>query len=550
MYEFGANAKKGMIVTVKRRNCNFTKIILALFFLVSVVLPLICMFANLFTADLDKIFGNKSFFEATLHSLQVSAVSTVISITLAFLLAWCMTRTKVKLKGFFSAVIILPMLIPSISHGMGLVILFGQNGQLTKLLDLNWSIYGFWGIVAGSVMYSLPVAYLMISDILQYEDSTPYEAASVLGIPRKNRFLSITLPYLRKPMISVLFATFTLIVTDYGVPVMVGGKYNTLPMMMYNEVIGRLDFSKGSVIGMVLLVPAVVAFIFDFISKDTRSSGFVNKPFTLKKSIGREIFAYSFLAVVSISILYPIITFAGLTFNKNYPSDLTFTMDNILSTLNKGAGGYLLNSIMIALAVSLVGTALAFACAYLTARVRGLSSKVLHLISILSLAVPGIVLGLSYVLFFKGSFIYGTLIILILVNIVHFFASPYLMIYNSLGKLNMNLEDVGLTLGIRRGRLIRDVIIPQSVQTLVEMFTYFFVNSMITISAVSFVATTLTKPLSLMITQFQQQMLLEASAFVSLLILVVNIIMKTVSYIVRHCISRKGMKRYAYEKTI
>lgn len=539
-----------MIVTVKRRNCNFTKIILALFFLVSVVLPLICMFANLFTADLDKIFGNKSFFEATLHSLQVSAVSTVISISLAFLLAWCMTRTKVKLKGFFSAVIILPMLIPSISHGMGLVILFGQNGQLTKLLGLNWSIYGFWGIVAGSVMYSLPVAYLMISDILQYEDSTPYEAASVLGIPRKNRFLSITLPYMRKPMISVLFATFTLIVTDYGVPVMVGGKYNTLPMMMYNEVIGRLDFSKGSVIGMVLLVPAVVAFVFDFVSKDTRSSGFVNKPFTLKKSVGREIFAYSFLAVVSISILYPIITFAGLTFNKNYPSDLTFTMDNILSTLNKGAGGYLLNSIMIALAVSLVGTALAFACAYLTARVRGLSSKVLHLISILSLAVPGIVLGLSYVLFFKGSFIYGTLIILILVNIVHFFASPYLMIYNSLGKLNMNLEDVGLTLGIRRGRLIQDVIIPQSVQTLVEMFTYFFVNSMITISAVSFVATTLTKPLSLMITQFQQQMLLEASAFVSLLILVVNIIMKTVSYIVRHCISRKGMKRYAHEKTI
>lgn len=161
-------------------------------------------------------------------------------------------------------------------------------------------------------------------------------------------------------MISVLFATFTLIVTDYGVPVMVGGKYNTLPMMMYTEVIGRLDFSKGSVIGMVLLVPAVVAFVFDFISRDTRSSGFVNKFFTLKKSIGREIFAYSFLTVVSIAILYPIITFAGLTFNKNYPSDLTFTMDNIMSTLNKGAGGYLLNSIVIAVAVSLVGTALAF----------------------------------------------------------------------------------------------------------------------------------------------------------------------------------------------
>lgn len=535
---------------MKKRNCNITKIFLALFFFISVVLPLLFLFVNLFSVDVGKILTDKSFLTSTLNSLKVSAVATVISIFLAFLLAWCMTRTRVKLKGLFSAVILLPMLIPSISHGMGLIILFGQNGQLTNFFGWDWSIYGFWGIVAGSVMYSLPVAYLMISDILRYEDSTPYEAASVMGIPRRNRFFSITLPYMRKPMISVLFATFTLIVTDYGVPAMVGGKYSTLPLMMYNEVIGRLDFAKGSVIGMVLLIPAVIAFIFDFISRDIRSSGFISKPFDIKKSLGRDTFSYIFLTVVSIVIIYPILTFAGLTFYKNYPSDLTFTMDNIQSTMNKGAGDFLLNSIVIALSVALIGTALAFACAYLTARVQGLSSKILHLISILSLAIPGIVLGLSYVLVFKGSFIYGTLMILILVNTVHFFASPYLMIYNSLGKLNMHLEDVGLTLGIGRGRLIRDVIIPQSGGTLVEMFTYFFVNSMITISAVSFLATTLTKPLSLMITQFQQQMLLEASAFVSLLILVVNILMKTISYIIRTIISRKGLNRYAFKKTV
>ncbi len=535
---------------MKKRNCNFTKIFLALFFLVSVVLPLLFMFSNLFSADIEKILNNASFWKAALNSLCVSAVATVISITLAFLLAWCMTRTRVKGKGFFGAVILLPMLIPSISHGMGLIILFGQNGQLTKFFGLDWSIYGFWGIVIGSVMYSLPVAYLMISDILRYEDSTPYEAASVLGIPRHNRFFSITLPYMGKPMISVLFATFTLIITDYGVPAMIGGKYSTLPLMMYNEVIGRLDFSKGCVIGMVLLIPAVIAFIFDFISKDTRSSGFVNRPFALKKSFERDFFAYGFLTVISVVIIYPILNFVGLTFNKNYPSDLTFTMDNIQSTMNKGAGDFLWNSVIIALTVALIGTALAFGCAYLTARVPGLSSKLLHLISILSLAIPGIVLGLSYVLFFKGSFIYGTLMILILVNTVHFFASPYLMIYNSLGKLNIHLEDVGLTLGISRGHLIRDVIIPQSGGTLVEMFTYFFVNSMITISAVSFLATALTKPLSLLITQFQQQMLLEASAFVSLLILAANILVKAVAYIVRCIISRKGAPPNAHKKTV
>lgn len=524
---------------MKRKNFSVTQIFLALFFLVTVVLPVLTMFINMASVDIGKILTDRYFRAAAFNSLKVSATATVISISLAYLLAWCMNRTNVKGKGIFSAIILLPMLIPSISHGMGLIILFGKNGQLTNLFGLQHSIYGFWGIVIGSVMYSLPVAYLMIADILRYEDSTPYEAAAVLGIPKKNRFTSITLPYMRKPMISVVFATFTLIITDYGVPVMVGGKYNTLPLMMYNEVIGRLDFAKGSVIGMVLLVPAVIAFIFDFISRDTRSSNFIPKPFSLKKSILRDALAYVILAATSIVLIYPVVTFAGLTFNKKYPSDLSFTLDNVLNTLNKGAGDYLVNSILIALAVSVLGVAVAFACAYLTARMGGISAKFLHLMSILSLAIPGIVLGLSYVLFFKGSLIYGTLIILILVNTVHFFASPYLMIYNSLGKLNMNLEDVGLTLGINRLRMIRDVIVPQSMLTLMEMFTYFFVNSMITISAVSFLSTTMTKPLSLMITQFQQQMLLEASAFVSVVILAVNILVKAAAHFVRYLIKRK-----------
>ena len=114
---------------------------------------------------------------------------------------------------------------------MGLVILLGSNGILTNLLHLPFDIYGFWGIVIGSILYSFPVAFLMLLDIFQYEDYAPYESAQVLGIPKWNQFVSITLPYLRKPMISIFFATFTLIFTDYGVPLMVGGKYQTLSLI-------------------------------------------------------------------------------------------------------------------------------------------------------------------------------------------------------------------------------------------------------------------------------------------------------------------------------
>ncbi len=157
-------------------------------------------------------------------------------------------------------------------------------------------------------------------------------------------------------------------------------------------------------------------------------------------------------------------------------------------------------------------------------------SKFLHLIAITSAAIPGIVLGLSYVIVFNQSFVYGTIAILVMVNLIHFFASPYLMMYNSLNKINENLESVGQMLGIGRLRMIKDIFIPQSMATIFEMSSYFFVNCMMTISAVSFLATMSNKPIALMINQFEAQMQLECAAIVSLAILAVNLIIKVLVY--------------------
>ncbi|MDE6727658.1 MAG: ABC transporter permease subunit [Oscillospiraceae bacterium] len=517
------------------------KLLVGAFFLTAVIFPLFNLLIKLKDANLKKIFSNPLVGSGVAHSVLVSLTATLISVTLAFILAWCMVRTRAKLKPLFRVLLILPMLVPSISHGMGLVILFGSNGRITRLLGLSHGIYGFWGIVMGSVMYSFPVAYLMIHDILQYENAAPYEAAAVLGIPKSRRLTAITLPYLRKPLLNVVFATFTMIVTDYGVPLMVGGTYKTLPVIMYEEVIGRLDFNQGAVFGTMLLVPAILAFFADMFCKN-RANSVVTKPFNIQKSPLRDALATIIAALTSAAVLYPIISFVQLTFAQKYPIDMTFTMHNIESTIDKGAMGFLRNSVLIALAVSVLGTVIAFISAYLTSRLPSKSSRLLHLLSITSLAVPGMVLGLSYVLAFKGSFIYGTFAILTLVNSVHFFSSPYLMFYNSMGKLSGDLEAVGATLGIGRLRMIRDVFIPMLLSTIVESFSYFFVNSMMTISAVAFLATATTKPVALMINQFEAQVLLEAAAFVSLAILAVNLILKGVVALIKRFAKRRSRR--------
>ena len=198
-----------------------------------------------------------------------------------------------------------------------------------------------------------------------------------------------------------------------------------------------------------------------------------------------------------------------------------------------GAIRYLRNSLIIGVSVSLLGTILSLFNAYMTARNRTKLSYILHLMSITSLAIPGIVLGLSYVMFFKGSIIYGTFAMLFLVNSIHFFASPYLMAYNTFGKINENLEAVGDAMGISRWEIIKDVLLPQSTGTILEMMGYFFVNCMMTISAVSFLANVNNKPIALMITQFEGQMQLECAAFVSLIILAVNVAMKFLIFLIK-----------------
>jgi iron(III) transport system permease protein len=142
------------------------------------------------------------------------------------------------------------------------------------------------------------------------------------------------------------------------------------------------------------------------------------------------------------------------------------------------------------------------------------------------------------------------MMILIMVNVAHFMSSPYLMMYNSFGKMNENLEAVGQTLGVGRLRMIRDVFLPQSLGTVAEMFSYLFVNCMMTISAVSFLANVDTKPISLMIPQFENQRQYECAAVVSLMILAVNILMKVAVSLIKNFLARKerNVKHYEAEQ--
>ncbi len=524
-------------------------IFIFLFLLVSVVFPIFNMLLKIDWSDdsFQKLITSTAFKNALFNSLFVTSIATVISVSLSFFLAYTLNRTNIKHRSILKLLISLPMLIPSISHGLGLINLFGVNGIVTHFFNFN--IIGSTGIILGSIIYSFPVAFLIIDDGYFYMDNNIYNAAEVLGMNKWQTFKTVTLCYLKKPLLSAFFAIFTMIFTDYGVPLAVGGKYLTLPVFLYKEVIGLLDYSKGTMIGLFLLIPALISFLFDTFFKNYGNVD-GNQKYVVKENKIRDIVATIIVYLIIGFVIVLLGSFIYYAFVNNVMLDKSFSLTHWEYVSSNNLSQYVFNSIFISIMVAIVGTIIGYFSAYVTARIKGKLSKFLHLLTICTLAVPGIVLGLSYTISFNESFIYNTFVILIMVNIVHFIATPYLMAYNALLKVNQNYEVVAKTCNIPMYKIIIDVIIPCTKKTIREMMVYLFVNSMVTISAVTFLFNSKTMPLSLLINNYEGNMMLGEAAVISLIILVINAFVKIIIYVINRKEDRRKVKYEFNEEAI
>lgn len=514
---------------------NFTKtdiprfLFLALLF-VFILLPVFTMIGNISGDNFSFVFGDQRFHSAVVNSLVYTTIAAAITIILATITAYLLNRASIKHKSIFVLLLTLPMLIPTLSIGLGIRNLFGVNGFIDQIFNIRIEGTGYLGLIIGSILSAFPVAFLLIYDALRYENKSIYDVAETLGVSPFKSFFTITIPYLKVPLISAFFAVFIWIFADYGIPMQVAGKMPTVPVYLYEQVLSQFNYGRGAVVGIVLIIPAIVSFIMDLINKES-SSEEKNKQI-IKPSKKYNIISLSVVSLIAFILFIPQLSFIILSFVKTFPSDMTFTFNNYINAFTNSSGlgvvQYLINSLIMSLLTGLFGTVIAYVTAYLTSRENSLLGKILHFISLFSLAIPGLVFGVGFVFLFSStsSFFYGTVAILVAVNIAHFFSSPYIMARNAFFKLNKNYETVGETIGVNKPRIFINVIVPNTLGTIVEMFSYFFINSMITISAVAFLCTYANQPLSILINTFEKQGSYEMQAVVSFIILLVNIIAK------------------------
>lgn len=479
---------------------------------VAVLLPLYSMLSKSVEQKSTEVFvglenyrtflETPALFQTFTNSLWVSGIATFIVILIAFGYAYALTRTCMPFKPFFRLVSFVPLLSPSLLGGISLVYWFGNQGVAKAVLG-GESIYGPIGIVIGSVYWVLPHVLMILVTALSICDGRLYEAASVLGASRIKRFLTVTLPGVKYGLISAFFVAFTLIFTDFGVPKVIGGNFNMLATEIYKQVIGQQNFQMGAVVSVFLLAPAVLAFTADRIAQRRQVAQLSARavPYEPKPEKWRDMSALIFCTLVAAVILAMIgmAQFAALV--KFWPYNLTIGLKNFNFERYDASGwSSFWNSIQMAGWTAVFGTPVVLLGAYLVEKSRvssGLRGGI-QALAIVPLAVPGMVLGLSYIFFFNEpgnplNGLYGTMAILVLCTVVHFYTVSHLTAVTSLKQLDPEFESVSASLRTPFYRTLMRVTLPISLPSILDISIYFFLNAMTTVSAVVFLYSTHTK---------------------------------------------------------
>ena len=208
--------------------------------------------------------------ESLWNSVWVSLMVTAISLPLAFGFAYALTRSCMPFKPLFRGITLIPLLAPSLLAAISLIYWFGNQGVLKSWMQGVGitEIYGAPGIVVAECFAVFPHALMILVTALSLSDARLYEAADAMGSSARRKFFTITLPGAKYGLISAALVTFTLVVTDFGIPKVIGGNFNVLATDVFKLVIGQQDFQRGAVVAILLLAPAVLTFGVDrFVSR-------------------------------------------------------------------------------------------------------------------------------------------------------------------------------------------------------------------------------------------------------------------------------------------
>ncbi len=529
---------------MKQRNKGLMLIflLLALLFAAFLVIPVIrLLFKSFWTGSglsleyYQSVLTGKHFGQILANSFLVSAVSALLAVLIAFVMAYTVHYTKIPENGkkLVQAIAVLPMFLPTITYGFAIIYSFGKQGLITRLFGHQlFNIYGFGGLLVGYVIYTIPVAYLLIHNTMSYVDKKTLIVSKAMGDGPASTFWIAVLRPLLGTLAGAFIQTFFLCFTDFGIPASVGGKYDVIATTLYNEMLGGIpDFNRGAVVSVIMLLPSIVSILLLHylerynIRYDRISDAELRANKLRDRSWGMSCAVLSLLVIAMFTVIFvvPLV--------ERWPYKTAFTLEHFQSVFaDNDLRTVYLHSLGMAALTALFGTVIAYGAALITARsnLPKACKSTIESIALVTNTIPGMVMGLALMFSFSGTSWQNSFRLMILCNIVHYFSTPYLMMKNSLSKMNAGWETTGMLMGDSWLKTILRVVTPNAASSLIEVFSYYFINSMVTISALVFITGAKTMVLTTKIKQLQYVNKYNEVFVLSILILATNLLAKAI----------------------
>jgi len=445
-------------------------------------------------------------------SLRLGILTATISTLVGYMFAFLIERTSFRQKKLMTTLATMPVISPPFSLSLSIILLFGNNGLISKqLLHLNTSIYGLGGLTLVQVIGMFPIAFMTISGVLRQIDSTVEDASLDLSATRWQTFKSITLPLSSPGILSAWLLVFTNSLADFANPLLLSGDYRVLSTEAYMLVTGRSNLGAGSALSFILLMPTLTAFLIqrNWVSKksyvtvtgkpSTNLTELTNKPVRMALQIG------SWVSIGFIGALY--LTIVAGCFVVNWGIDYSFTLANWGEALSRGWTSIRDTVTLAAIATPIAGL-LAMLSAMLIVRKKFPGKRFLEMMIMTPYAIPGTLIGISYVLAFNKQplLLVGTGAIIVINYIIRELPVGLENGITALHQIDPAIEESAADLGADVPTVFRTIVLPLIRPAFLSSMSYTFVRSMTAVSAIIFLISARWNHLTVLIFNFSENL--------------------------------------------
>ena len=497
---------------------------------------------------LQKTLSSSYFWKAFGNSVLLGLTTAAISTVVGFIFAFAVTRTEMPGKKFFHMIAMLPIVSPPFVMALAMITMFGRSGMITKgLLGItNANVYGMHSLVIVQALAMFPLAYLNLRGILESINTSVEDAAQSLGASRGKVFRSVTLPLCIPAIFSSILIVFIKSISDFGNPQLLGGDFSTLSSQAYLQINGMHNLRGGALIAVSILLPSVLAFVIQkyWVSKKSFVS-VTGKPTAGSQRINeKHIVAPLFIICVifTLIVLLFYLTVVMISFVKTWGVDMTPTLDNFRFAFQRGAS-YIQGSLILAVIATPITAIMGMIIAYLVIRKNFLGKRFIEFSSILAFAVPGIVLGIGYILAFNKPpiLLTGSATIIIMALVFRNMSVGIESGTNSLRQVDPCIEEASSSLGASTPRTFLKITLPLMRSALYTSLVNSFVRSMTSISAVIFIVSVNWNLLTVLImSEVEASRFGVASAYCVILMLIVFAAFAVMDLLVNRLGKRKG----------